>query len=227
MTIKSLLYHNNSSVLFWVQRAFVFVLCAVVLAFFDTVNGRLVRWLAHQRMKGGALIACMLEEVPMRLGLPFFVHRPELNLPFKLDLPATNPERNWVRGIITQIKTAAFTVELEEGQGTKLIQRGGDATSTNPSKILELGTQKLRCMPADTITLSLLQAGGPTAATEKGEVINAYEMSTHCRPGEIDYFFSHSWSDDVDLKWEHLEIAFEDFRHKASSSSERGSKCSN
>lgn len=66
------------------------------------------------------------------------------------------------------------------------------------AKILKLARRKLRRIPWRNISLDLLtKTLGTDAST--------YELSESCSIGDIDFFISHSWSDDPYSKYEQLQ----------------------
>ena len=61
-----------------------------------------------------------------------------------------------------------------------------------------------RGVPASRITADILKSS-------KGSP-EEFALSQPCKLGEIDYFISHSWSDDADLKFAHLAAMTADFQ---------------
>jgi hypothetical protein len=75
----------------------------------------------------------------------------------------------------------------------------------------ELGLSRLRAAPLSAITPQLLTKD----REEELEALSAlYNCSSPCEPGKIDYFITHSWSDDPQLKYEALQRIGDKFRQE-------------
>jgi len=82
-------------------------------------------------------------------------------------------------------------------------------TPVNVRELEEKGCRKLRCVPISCITLQVLKKqplGEPVDTTAK------YTLSTPCEPGDIDFFITHSWSDDPVQKYAALQQLSERFQ---------------
>jgi hypothetical protein len=192
---------------------FEFIFLGVLLFFHGSLNGMLVRRWAKQRMKGGALIACMLEADHITVGAPYWINRLKVAMPIDLDLPVGNPARFFVPGVVTIVTESNFTVSFTNDQENSLTEQFDRQDAImQPIEVLGLGKRQLRCLPAKKITHELLSyAGvGHTGATQTK--MKTFELSAHCQPDEIDFFMSHSWSDGADAKFRHMDAVFTDFR---------------
>ena len=78
--------------------------------------------------------------------------------------------------------------------------------TVSPHELTELALSSLFCIEYEQVTYELLADDNPnpTAAT--------HQLATRCKPGEIDWFVSHSWHDDVKQKWKTLQAEAEAFR---------------
>jgi hypothetical protein len=81
--------------------------------------------------------------------------------------------------------------------------------STNSAAELQaLAVRALRCISGDKITLALLSDTSPNPTAE------TYALAETCRPGEIDFFLSHSWHDDPAARFAAIRQVVTDFKHK-------------
>jgi len=102
--------------------------------------------------------------------------------------------------------------------------------STPSNELLELARNNLRCIEWKNLTLELMTGailsgkvaaarsmpGAPTPTDDAdGPIENLYVLSRAVRPNEtIDFFLSHSWHDDAELKYSQLEAVAEEFKSK-------------
>jgi hypothetical protein len=200
------------------------VLLLLLAAIAMNTRPALFAWLAEtfdteQRLQDGALVACMLEQKAIQVDSVYWLHRPDIGYPPPANaekLQKFDPNINWVRGSVSAIDkdNSTLHVVLEDG-----VLRQVSYTSSNLqwSDILNAGRAGLMSVTADKITRAVLMQGpSQTAATETGEKgrINVQALARATNPGEVDYFVSHSWHDDAEVKAEQWEIVFNRFREE-------------
>ena len=79
------------------------------------------------------------------------------------------------------------------------------------SKLQESGLSRLRGTPLNTVTLQVLSEEEMTTDDQREAL---YACSSPCEPGSIDFFITHSWSDDPQLKYKALQRVGDQFREQ-------------
>jgi len=162
----------------------------------------LVSWLfaKEQKIQDGVVIASLLEEGTPKVGATWWVHD---DAAYAATPPRT---KKWYKGaVVESVQGKNFIVEVEDpgelpvGGSVKKRHEFAANTTMEPAELQKLGLDTLCCIRFEQVTLELLSSDNPnpTPATCK--------MATKCKPGEIDWFISHSWHDDPVTKWEALQ----------------------
>eukprot|EP00929_Paragymnodinium_shiwhaense_P009697 TRINITY_DN113966_c0_g1_i1.p1 TRINITY_DN113966_c0_g1~~TRINITY_DN113966_c0_g1_i1.p1 ORF type:complete len:273 (+),score=27.43 TRINITY_DN113966_c0_g1_i1:2-820(+) len=77
-------------------------------------------------------------------------------------------------------------------------------------EVLSLATQQLRCIDWTNISEELMT--GAICSSDAPDISTLYSLSRPVREDEvIDYFLSHSWHDDVQVKWRKLQQVASEF----------------
>jgi hypothetical protein len=101
----------------------------------------------------------------------------------------------------TQLTERSKYATMQTLMVTKIIPTKGEL---NAKQILKEGHRLLQCVQAGKITYERLTAGSGKS--------NIEELAEKGVPGEVDFFVSHSWHDDKELKFREWERYFDDFR---------------
>jgi len=144
----------------------------------------------------GAFIAELLDSVSVTLGQSWYVHYDKCNLPRRDEY--NDYHKQWYKGVITAIEANTMSVKVMENN---LILDISIKDSRIPSKqLLDEAKQNLRCINFKDLTLDLFKQSVRDTSSK-----SYYSYSRSVSPGErIDYFISHSWSDDGVLKYNRI-----------------------
>ena len=88
--------------------------------------------------------------------------------------------------------------------------------SQTPAQLTVHAHTNMRCIEWENISLQLLTTSGGGGTTSGAlEINNPFALSRPIRKGEIvDFFMSHSWYDDPEIKFEKLSKLCESFKHR-------------
>lgn len=224
------------------HRLFLLIAAALMTpSFFLATVGRDTAYLCLLRLfensraeKDSAFIAEMLTGRSVKVGMKWWVHHGGNDEKY----PRFDPRRNWTACRIVEVSEDAFiaapfvggTVGHSEsdfrsgraGSQERVLTLAGHGTlhkikmldrMVPANELLAMAHQNMRCIDWTSLTLEIM-----SGAISSSEVLpNMYHLSRLVRPGErIDYFMSHSWHDNAELKWQTLsEIADAFFRKRS------------
>jgi len=109
-------------------------------------------------------------------------------------------QANWIYGLFAKL----FEDKQRINDGAFLASL---VTAKSPEEILKAGEQRLRRVPWENLSLEVL-------LSNKGTPEEVERLSEACQVGDIDFFISHSWSDDPAQKYAVLKELAEDFYKK-------------
>lgn len=140
----------------------------------------------------GAFIAGLLDTEFISLRHAWWVHRDVKDMRF----PENDHRHHWIEGSITDINDTHFVVHCVDGRTTEL-ERG-----LKCDNLLKIAKENLRCIEWTSIKRGLLNG---SIRSDDVDCSQLYSCSRPLRPGErIDFFMSHSWSDNGDMKYEKM-----------------------
>ena len=191
---KSLGYVALGLVLFW----------GATIRFRDTVFGLFARRFENQmRLRDGAVIASLLDKRSVAVG---DVHHVQ-DMAAHHELPSS---KHFYAGQVVEVGESQFVVEIDEAElpAPKSVAKRTVVPLSHehlsPEALLEMACESLFGVDFSHITQNMLGRAPPKAEW--------FTMSRRCRPGQIDWFVSHSWSDDPNLKFFALTSLAEVFR---------------
>jgi hypothetical protein len=171
--------------------ASLFLPCAAFLLYRDAIAGFLERsFYRGRRLQDGAFIAELAQPTRACVGDRRDWHD-----------PATS---TWHEGRVVKVRMTSVSIRLvvaenavrrfstnEANDDLKTVPTAG--CSISAEQLHKQAEKTLRGIPGDSITLMLLQTseGGPETSA----------LGQKCKPGEIDFFISHSWHDDPAAKF--------------------------
>jgi hypothetical protein len=157
--------------------------------------------------RDGAFIAALLDQLNIGVGQVWWIYRGQGNEDVAFTIFDRN--RHFRRGIIKHIDSdkKVFSVKVESDLYT--LPMGDTIDST---QLLHIARENLRCIDFQVlIDRNLFANGSVRGAT----VASFYDLSRPVRPNEsIDYFISHSWHDDADLKYKKMCTLGVEFKRK-------------
>jgi len=162
-----------------------------------------------RRERDGAFIAEMLGDVQIECGQPWWIH---LEAGEKNSLhPEWHHQHHFALGRVVEVTEMNFSVRIPKDPKPRVLPLAGRNLSQD--ELVRLGRSSLRCIEWEKLSRRLFT--GKNKNGRQDAVVNAYQLSRPVRPGErIDYFLSHSWHDDGDDKYDHLEDISAQFRQK-------------
>jgi hypothetical protein len=100
------------------------------------------------------------------------------------------------------------SIKLEQRPAGRRAKRRASAVlkTSSAAELHTMGLEELRGISGDKITLELLSSSVGSAETQA--------MAVSCKPGEIDFFLSHSWHDDPAAKLRALQKVIAAFKRK-------------
>jgi len=191
---------------------------------------RLAKWLDQsRRLQDGAFMAMLLDSYLVEVGQPWWLSAADMSSK-KNAMPKTSIDRSGTSSF-AKIKTVKTLPDecrpgFVKGQIVKVAEDGksfwvmveedGDGAEHSEHveihrkqqvmpwrALLKLGRQRLRCVDWASQNLDMwMQSSG--AGFEKSRPVGKGEV--------IDFFVSHSWSDDPEQKWRALELLAESFQ---------------
>jgi hypothetical protein len=178
---------------------------------------------SRQELRDGIFMATMLEQsAAAAVGDEYWVHR--LSKSTRTRVPDERysefqHQRYWDKGRVVYTSPEPEKGQLLEAHGGSAELRvafhnalsraeeewvgAASVTSNSPSQLLHHAVVNLRCVEWADISARLLQPETPPA--------ELYARSRPCKPGEIDFFLSHSWYDDAYAKYADLRRLAERF----------------
>lgn len=156
----------------------------------------------HNLERDGAFISDLLDHIPMQIGDSWWVHYDKCNREKNSSYDQSNFMHYWYEGKICQ---------LEETQMTVLLKNSTDEeefwcfdlkiTSTDSNQLLDDAKENLRCIDWENMSVDLFLISVRDTSSKP-----YFTLSRKVRPNErIDYFISHSWSDDGTAKYNKLK----------------------
>ena len=155
-------------------------------------------------VEDGAFVAELLDHQTLKVGKTWYVHWDVAGLPVRSEHPVGDCRRNWYQGRIVVLPDdgKCFTVLLRNGDdepreiSLEIKGGGGGGVKT----LLEEARENLRCIDWSDITLDLF-----VSSVRDANAKPCFDYSRPVKPGEvIDYFISHSWSDEGEAKFHRL-----------------------
>ena len=158
-----------------------------------------------QRVQDGVVIASLLEEGAPQVGDEWWLHD---DLAYTASPPR---QKRWYLGEVVESDEKHFVVKahaplLPVGGSIERVTTFPVEATVSPRELTQLAMASLFCIEYEQVTFELLADDNPnpTEAT--------HQLATRCKPGEIDWFVSHSWHDNVVEKWKTLQAEAEVFR---------------
>lgn len=162
------------------------------------------------------------------------------NFSVKVDNPATLPANSTIAeaaaaaaaaaaasanaGVaVSQARTAPFDpfnrIMLIDGvyvpNASVIVATVASHPVSDPTALVKIGTSSLRCIDFTSVTKDLIVRSpreSPVSTHHGQDVDDGFHAkSRKCKPGEIDWFISHSWNDNPHEKWKMLKAAAERF----------------
>ena len=171
-----------------------FPLC--VMLFQKTFFGFVSRLFERtQALQDGVLIASLLESGSPKVGDEWHIHDDNA---FKATLPRA---KKWYKGVVREAFDDHFVVEVVDKVSLPLdgsVTKMNSIRSVNivdPQKLVELASATLYCIDFKDVSFELFADDNPTPTEE------SHKLARRCKPGEIDWFISHSWRDNAVSKW--------------------------
>jgi len=167
------------------------------------VFGLLSRLFERRRqLEDGSVIASLLEMPPPRVGQAWWLHDTE----FEAD-PA------WHKGTIVATFEDHFVVELDNDllrpQSIRFQTEISIPPAVHSSGLVELALKTLYCVPFDKLSANLFENSVRSRAVDTAALRS---LGRPAKPGEIDWFLSHSWHDDPATKWAEIKAEAEKFK---------------
>ena len=100
-----------------------------------------------------------------------------------------------------QMHDGGFVAAMLESAHAGSTESGGGHQSIKA--LIERSSNLLRGVKFSSLSRELMRSKDPDPL--------AYALSVPCKSGDIDFFLSHSWSDDGDCKYERLEMVATNF----------------
>jgi hypothetical protein len=174
------------------------------------------RW-AKKRMKAGAQISIMLDSIQYSVGMPYWLHRPDIcdecehcteikcqHKKCSADHPKgcecqiistlSPPANRWLEGKVVATELGVgFTAIANREDEARIEKFVAAALCDSLESIFEQGERQLQCVKASEITYERLSAGSGKS--------NIEELAEAGKPGFVDFFVSHSWHDDKETKF--------------------------
>ena len=182
----------------------------------------LAKWLSQRRsrrLQDGAFMAMLLDSSFVEMGQPWWMPEAEVSKVSKVSsspvistdfaeaelMPNMDQRPHFVLGSIVEISEdrQGFQVKCDAESETMQVKR---TQETLPwPKLLQKAFRNLRCVDWKTQSFEIWKSStGP-----------GFDLSRPVGPKEvIDFFVSHSWSDDAWQKWQLLQAVADDFHGK-------------
>lgn len=196
---------------------------AWILAGFPLVaNGAIHRFLwqrfdSAQAEQDGAFMAQMLTDQKVSKGMTWWVHHGMDDDCFSL----FDARRNWTKCRVEDVIDDAFVVAEVHPRSSRLGRRSSSGRvehrvsmlnrMVRATDLLAMARQNMRCIDWKTLTPQIMSG----KICGSGIMANMFDKSRAVRYGEmVDYFMSHSWHDDADVKWHLLTGVADRFRKR-------------
>jgi len=212
----------------------ILILCPILFAILvgqRRLFHKLASWLDHsrgRRLQDGAFMAMLLDSYVVEVGQPWWLTHQEIQeaaaahpeqVQAKEDiasqiagLPDHKPRPGFVAGIVIAASEdlQSFSVECQLDNHTAQIVQVDRGQEVLPWPVLlQMGRKGLRCVEWAALSLQVMRTNGTNATGDD------FALSRPVGRGEIiDFFVSHSWSDNPAQKWSALQLAVETFYEK-------------
>eukprot|EP00448_Togula_jolla_P017584 CAMPEP_0170576200 /NCGR_PEP_ID=MMETSP0224-20130122/4264_1 /TAXON_ID=285029 /ORGANISM="Togula jolla, Strain CCCM 725" /LENGTH=437 /DNA_ID=CAMNT_0010899023 /DNA_START=114 /DNA_END=1423 /DNA_ORIENTATION=+ len=162
----------------------------------------------------GAFFAELLNALPIHVGQTWWLHHGRN----KSCYPVGDRRRNWQCHTVVKVQEQHFAVDARAGRyrpgsQASLLWLPLPGSGESAAELLGEAKRQLRCIEWGKITADLMR--GSVLGSEASDLSQMYEMSRPLQAGEtIDFFLSHSWYDDGDVKMQKLKALVESFRNR-------------
>lgn len=175
----------------------------------------------RRNAQAAAFIASLQDSVYIKEGMEWWQFRPDGHKDLSFD--SGDIQYHWRRGIITEVRPDGFKLSYEQACQVETKTKDDNPSewvpmasgNTSGNELLALAKRTLRCVEWSNLTLDLLKSGPICGSSDSALQANLYyNMSRDVREDEeIDFFISHSWSDDADAKYAVLESVVASFQN--------------
>eukprot|EP00928_Gymnodinium_smaydae_P032951 TRINITY_DN23740_c0_g5_i1.p1 TRINITY_DN23740_c0_g5~~TRINITY_DN23740_c0_g5_i1.p1 ORF type:complete len:690 (-),score=60.36 TRINITY_DN23740_c0_g5_i1:294-2363(-) len=158
--------------------------------------------------RDGAFLASLMDVTMIEVGKWWWVHRaPGAE---DEDYKETDHRRSWMLGKIVEVEADYFTVLA----GHVLYMQSAARRNVSSEDILSLARATLRCLDWQHFSIDVLRGDRVDRAG-----LTSSTFVSHARPlredeERIDFFISHSWHDDAELKYAQLQVIADAFFHR-------------
>ena len=162
------------------------------------------RFERQNRLRDGAVIASLLEKRSIIVGDEYHVQ--------DLEAHVTHSTKHFYRGTVVEVGQAYFVVEIDESElpapdsiAKRTVVQLAQGNHS-PQALMVMARDSLYGVDFKDLTLDMFGRTPPN--------LEWFEMSRRCKPGQIDWFISHSWNDSPQTKYFALLALAEDFRQE-------------